>query len=130
MKEAVLIVDDNMDNRDLGRFLLEGDGFDVRAAEDAEAALKILETYRPQLILMDIQLPGMDGLQLTRRLRKEAAWQDVIIVALSAYAMESDKDNARAAGCDGYITKPIDTRTLVKELRGYLDSTKPRVLAR
>lgn len=121
MHEPVLIVDDNVDNQELTRFLLEGAGFEVRLAEDAEAALAILETFRPKLILMDIQLPGMDGLELTRRLRQQPALQDVIIVALSAYAMKSDKDNARAAGCNAYITKPIDTRTFVDVLRGCLD---------
>ena len=121
MHEPVLIVDDNVDNQELTRFLLEGAGFEVRLAEDAEAALTILETFRPKLILMDIQLPGMDGLELTRRLRQQPAMQDVIIVALSAYAMKSDKDNARAAGCNAYITKPIDTRTFVDVLRDCLD---------
>ena len=121
MHEPVLIVDDNVDNQELTRFLLEGAGFEVRLAGDAEAALTILETFRPKLILMDIQLPGMDGLELTRRLRQQPAFQDVTIVALSAYAMKSDKDNARAAGCDGYITKPIDTRTFVSAVRKYVD---------
>lgn len=120
MHEPVLIVDDNVDNQELTRFLLEAAGFQVRLAQDAEAALTILKTFRPQLILMDVQLPGMDGLELTRRLRQDPALREVIIVALSAYAMKRDKDSARAAGCDGYISKPIDTRTFVDVLRGYL----------
>jgi two-component system cell cycle response regulator DivK len=120
MNESILIVDDNIDNLDLTQILLEGEGFQVRVAEDADQALKILETYRPHLILMDIQLPGMDGLELTRRLRLSPALQDVIIVALSAYAMKGDADNARTAGCDGYVTKPINTRTFGDAVRGYL----------
>ncbi|HYL37125.1 MAG TPA: response regulator [Bryobacteraceae bacterium] len=122
MNESILIVDDNIDNLELTQILLEGEGFQVRLAEDAETALKTLQTYRPQLILMDIQLPGMDGLELTRRLRQEPALRDVIILALSAYAMKADVDNARSAGCDGYITKPIDTRTFAGAVRGYLEA--------
>jgi two-component system cell cycle response regulator DivK len=125
MKESILIVDDNIDNLDLTQILLEGDGFGVRRAEDAETALIVLQTFHPQLILTDIQLPGMDGLELTRRLRREPALQGVIIVALSAYAMKGDEDDARGAGCDGYITKPIDTRTFAEVVRGYLQSLRP-----
>ncbi|HYL74053.1 MAG TPA: response regulator [Bryobacteraceae bacterium] len=120
MKQSILVVDDNIDNRELTQILLEGDGLEVRLAEDAESALEALETYRPDLILMDIQLPAMDGLELTRSLRRQPAWQDVIVIALSAYAMKGDEENARAAGCDGYITKPIDTRTFAGVVRGYL----------
>lgn len=125
MNESILIVDDNLDNLELTRILLEGDGFEVRPAEDAETALRTLRNYRPHLILMDIQLPGMDGLELTRRLRQEPAFEDVVIVALSAYAMKSDEDNARAVGCDGYITKPIDTRTFAAAVRGHLEALRP-----
>jgi len=128
MNESILIVDDNVDNLELTQILLETEGFRVRLAEDAETALKTLETYRPRLILMDIQLPGMDGLQLTRRLRQDPALQEVIIVAVSAYAMKGDEDNARTAGCDGYITKPINTRTFSASIRGYLDALHPRSL--
>lgn len=125
MNESILIVDDNIDNLELTQILLEGEGFEVRLAEDAETALKTLQTYRPRMILMDIQLPGMDGLELTRRLRREPALRDVIILALSAYAMRGDEDNAHAAGCDGYITKPINTRTFVGAVRGYLEALHP-----
>jgi CheY-like chemotaxis protein len=125
MNEPILVVDDNIDNLELTQILLEGEGFQVRLAEDAEAALKALDTYRPRLILMDIQLPGMDGLELTRRLRQQLRFEEVIIVALSAYAMKGDEDNARAAGCDGYITKPINTRTFIAAIRGYLEAPRP-----
>jgi two-component system, cell cycle response regulator DivK len=125
MNQSILIVDDNPDNLDMTQILLESEGFNVRVAEDAEAALKILQTYRPQLILMDIQLPGMHGLELTRLLRQEPALQGVIILALSAYAMKGDEDTARAAGCDGYITKPINTRTFADSVRGYLQALRP-----
>jgi len=126
MNQSILVVDDNIDNLELTQILLESEGFEVRLAEDAEMALQTLQTYRPRLILMDIQLPGMDGLELTRRLRQDPELQDVIVVALSAYAMKGDEENARAAGCDGYIPKPIDTRTFGGAVRGYLEVADPR----
>lgn len=122
MAHAILVVDDNLDNRELTQILLESEGFEVRLAEDAEQAVQSLETARPDLVLMDIQLPGIDGLELTRRIRKNPDWAGLIIVALSAYAMAADKAKARLAGCDGYITKPIDTRTLAESVRGYLNA--------
>lgn len=118
--EAILLVDDSPDNLILTQFLLESEGFEVCTAGDAEQALKVLTTYRPGLILMDVQLPGMDGLELTRQLRSDPAWNDVIIVALTAYAMKRDEENALAAGCDGYITKPINTRTFASLVRDYM----------
>ena len=121
--ESILIVDDNIDNLELTQILLESEGFEVRVAEDAGQALDRLRTYQPKLILMDVQLPGMDGLELTRQLRHDPALQDVIIVALTAYAMKGDEENARAAGCDGYITKPINTRTFPAAVRAYLEAT-------
>jgi two-component system cell cycle response regulator DivK len=120
MAESILVVDDNADNRDLTQILLECEGFEVRTVEDAAQALALLAGYRPQLILMDVQMPGMDGLELTRRLRQDPSVRDVTIVAISAYAMAAEKENARAAGCDGYITKPIDTRTFADTVRQYL----------
>ena len=120
MTESILIVDDNVDNLALTRFLLEAQGFAVRVAENAAQALHVLQRYRPNLILMDIQLPEMDGLELTRRLRQNPALDRVPIVALSAYAMKVDLENAQAAGCQGYITKPIDTRTFVATVQNYL----------
>ncbi|HEV3329883.1 MAG TPA: response regulator [Bryobacteraceae bacterium] len=122
MSDSILVVDDNADNLELTQILLECEGFEVRRAEDAAQALFVLATYHPKLILMDVQLPGMDGLELTRRLRQDSSFDDTLIVALSAYAMAPEKENARAAGCDGYITKPIDTRTFGTEVRQYLNS--------
>src|SRR6185369_15572572 len=98
MNELILVVDDQVDNLELTQILLECEGFEVRLAEDAVQALRVLEKFRPHLILMDVQLPGMDGLELTRHLRKDPSLQGVIIVALSAYAMAAEKENARAAG--------------------------------
>lgn len=121
MAESILVVDDNLDNRELTQILLECEGFEVRLAEDAPQALRMFETYRPKLILVDVQMPGMDGLELTRRLRRDPSSQDAIVVALSAYAMAVEKANALAAGCDGYITKPINTRTFASAVRRYLE---------
>jgi CheY-like chemotaxis protein len=110
--EAVLIVDDNAQNLKLARVVLATEGYEVRTAVDAEDALRLLTSYRPRLILMDLQLPGMDGLELTRQLKADPANAGLIVVALTAYAMKGDEEKARAAGCDGYITKPIDTEAL------------------
>jgi two-component system, cell cycle response regulator DivK len=120
--QPILIVEDNPDNLKLTQILLELEGYEVRTAQDAEEALITLESCRPALILMDIQLPGMDGLELTRRLRRSPALCDVKIVALTAYAMKGDEENARVAGCDGYIAKPIDTRTFPTVVRGFLQT--------
>ena len=118
--EPILIVDDNPVNLKLVRVVLTVEGYDVRTATDAEEALAVLGTFRPRLILMDLQLPGMDGLELTKRLKAGAAMKDTLIVAVTAYAMKGDEEKALAIGCDGYLAKPIDTRTLPAVVAGYL----------
>ena len=119
--EAILIVDDNPVNLKLVYLLLAGEGYNVRTATDAEEALKVLQEFSPRLILMDIQLPGMDGLELTRRLKANPATQDITILGLTAYAMKGDEEKILAAGCDGYVAKPIDTRTLPGVISHYLE---------
>jgi CheY-like chemotaxis protein len=118
--KSILIVDDNPVNMKLIRVLLAGEGYEVSTALDANEALAALKADRPDLILMDIQLPGIDGLELTRRLKSNPATQDIKIIGLTAYAMKGDEERIRAAGCDGYIPKPIDTRTLPNFIKGYL----------
>ena len=118
--EPILIVDDNATNMKLVRILLASEGYDVRTAADAEEALNVLKEFYPRLILMDVQLPGIDGLELTRRLKSDPATQDIMILGLTAYAMKGDKERIIAAGCDGYVPKPIDTRTLPELVAGYL----------
>jgi two-component system cell cycle response regulator DivK len=118
--EPILIVDDNPTNLKLARVLLAGEGYVVETANDGEEMLKLLERFTPRLILMDIQLPGVDGLELTRRLRADPTRRDIAIVALTAYAMKGDEDKALAAGCDGYITKPIDVDTLPRIVAEHL----------
>ena len=122
--KSILLVDDSVDNLKLTRFLLGREGFDVRTAENAEQALLALEKHIPSLILMDIQLPGMDGLQLTRHLRRDASLNSVPIVAFTASAIKGDEEIARASGCDGYVTKPIDTRTLGNQVREFLNHAR------
>lgn len=112
----VLIVDDNPANLKLARVLLEGEGFEVTTAISAAEAGDRIDERRPHLILMDIQLPGMDGLELTRQLKASADTRDIVIIALTAYAMLGDEARALAAGCDGYIAKPINTRTLAQDV--------------
>jgi two-component system cell cycle response regulator DivK len=119
--ERILIVDDSPANLKLARVLLSCEGHDARTAPDAEQALKMLESFHPRLILMDIQLPGMDGLTLTRRLKSDPDKKDIIVVALTAYAMKGDEERARAAGCDGYIPKPIEVDKLPQQVAQYLE---------
>ncbi|HUS28254.1 MAG TPA: response regulator [Kofleriaceae bacterium] len=122
MGERVLIVDDNPTNLKLVAYLVKAQGYEVATAGDADAALASINESRPQLILMDLQLPGIDGLELTRRLKADPTTHDIKIVALTAYAMKGDHEKALEAGCDDYVTKPIDTRALpqiiARHLRG------------
>jgi two-component system, cell cycle response regulator DivK len=121
MKPArILVVDDNPTNLKLVSDLLEFDGHEVLKAMDAEEAQVVLTDTLPDLILMDIALPGMDGLTLTRNLKADARTRHIRIVALTAFAMKGDEQKALDAGCDGYITKPIDTRALPGEVAGIL----------
>ncbi len=108
----VLVVDDNPLNLKLAQVALAVEGYDVRTATDAAEALALLRSWRPRLILMDLQLPGMDGLELTRRLKADPATREIRIVAITAFAMKGDDEKARAAGCDGYMPKPIDVKLL------------------
>ena len=119
--EPILIVDDTPVNLKLTRILLVNEGYKVMTAASAEEALELLRSYHPQLILADIQLPGMDGLELTRRIKKNEETRDISVVALTAFAMKGDEQKATEAGCDGYITKPIDTRSLGARIREYLN---------
>lgn len=116
----ILVVEDNPLNLQLVQALLKRHGYTILAAGDAEEALNILKDHHPALILMDIQLPGMDGLQLTRMLKQNPATKDIIIIALTAYAMKGDEERILAAGCDGYLSKPFDTVVLPKTIASYL----------
>lgn len=113
MSDRVLIVDDNAQNLKLARILLESEGYEVRTAPDAEQAAEAIAAFEPTVVLMDVQLPGMDGLELTRRLKHDPKTKHIAVVVVTAYAMKGDEEKARAAGCDGYVTKPIDADALL-----------------
>lgn len=108
----ILIVDDNPTNLKLVTFLVKSFGYQVETAIDADSTLKAVAEHAPDAILMDIQLPGIDGLELTRQLKAHAATRAIAVIALTAYAMKGDREKALAAGCDDYMTKPIDARML------------------
>jgi len=118
----ILVVDDNPVNQKLAQLTLRLAGYEVRTAADATEATAQVEEFSPRLILMDIQLPGIDGLELTRRFKADPATRDICIVALTAYAMKGDEERVRAAGCDGYLAKPMDTRALPDAVASYLSS--------
>jgi CheY-like chemotaxis protein len=127
--QSILIVDDNQSNVRLMEAVLECGKYEIKSAADAEEALQLLRDWQPCLILMDIQLPGIDGLELTRRLKQDPKYENVAIVALTAYAMKGDAERALAAGCDGYISKPVDTRTFSGVIEGYLQRAARRPAA-
>ena len=119
-RKSIFIIDDHPVNLELAKVLLVLEGYDVHTAGDAESALMLLPDLQPDLILMDVQLPGMDGLELARRIKADPLHKNARIVALTAYAMKGDEEKALAAGCDGYLSKPIDTRTFPKILASFL----------
>jgi two-component system, cell cycle response regulator DivK len=110
--EPILVVDDNAANRKLALMLLSREGYDVRTAAGADEVAAVLLGFAPRLILMDLQMPGIDGFELTRRLRADPTMAEVLILAVSASTTAADAERARLAGCNGHVPKPIDTRTL------------------
>ncbi len=124
VEKKILLVEDNPVNRRLAEFLLRSQGYQVRAATNAQEAFDTIKVERPDLILMDVQLPGMDGLEATRKLKEEPTTRDIPVVAVTSYAMKGDREKALAAGCSGYITKPIDKDTFVQEVATVLGGSK------
>ncbi len=120
-KKKILIIEDNELNRKLIISLLEIGNYQVFEADDAESGIKLAGDAIPDLILMDIQLPGMDGLEATRLLKKDDRLKQTPIVAVTSYAMSGDEEKAIAAGCSGYITKPIRTRVFLEAIKSYLN---------
>jgi two-component system cell cycle response regulator DivK len=116
----VLIVEDNPANMTLATFLVQSAGHTVISATDAEAGLSLARTAHPDLILMDIQLPGMDGLEATAELKRGDATRAIPVIALTALAMKGDEERIRAAGCDGYIAKPLAYRDFFAILSAHL----------
>jgi len=119
-KSLILVVEDNEANQLLTSAVLEREGYRVAVAATVSEALKQLHACTPDLILMDVHLPGQDGLSLTRKLKADPATARIPIVALTAYAMVGDREHALAAGCAGYIPKPIDTRTFGDQVRQFM----------
>jgi len=118
----ILIVEDNEANRLLAGAVLEREGYRVEMAGNAQEALDRLAIGSPDLILMDVQMPGMDGLTLTRRLKNDKRTADIPVIALTALAMTGDRELTLEAGCSGYISKPINTRTFAAEVARFLSS--------
>lgn len=118
----VLVVEDNASNLTLSTFLLESAGHAVLSASDAESGLALARAEQPDLILMDIQLPGMDGLQATALLKSDSATRSIPVIALTALAMKGDEERIRAAGCDGYIAKPLSYKEFLETVAAQLGS--------
>ena len=127
MKKRILVVEDNLLNLELVTDLLEADGFVVCQARAAEEAFRAVRELAPDLILMDLSLPGLDGLAATRALRADPATHHLTIIALTAHAMKGDEAIALDAGCDGYLSKPIDTRTFVAKVAAFIANANSRL---
>jgi len=119
-KRTILLIEDNELNLKLVRSLLQLGNYNVLEAIDAETGIQLAREQQPDLILMDIQLPGMDGLRATQIIRKDPDFRDIPVVALTSYAMQGDEKKAKSVGCIGYIVKPIDTRSFLDSVAGYL----------
>ena len=124
--KKILIIEDNLLNLELATDLLEANGFVVHPAQTAEEGLRMASELLPDLVLMDFSLPGMDGLSATKNLKADPATRHVAVVGLTANAMKGDEELALAAGCDGYLTKPIDTRTFIATVTQFIASAKLR----
>ena len=119
----ILLVEDHEDNRQIVRDLLDGEGFDLVEARTGEDGVVMVESQHPDLILMDIQLPGIDGYEATRQIRANPAFGRIPIIAVTSYALSGDETKARAAGCDDYVTKPFSPLKLLEKIREYLPRT-------
>jgi CheY-like chemotaxis protein len=115
-----LLVEDNAVNRRLAGFILRSQGYQVSEATSATEAFEMLKQERADLIVMDIQLPGTDGLEITRMLKQQPATADIPVIAVTSYAMKGDREKALAAGCSGYVTKPIDKTIFLAEISRHL----------
>ena len=120
MSKRILVIEDQEDNRRIVRDLLTSFSYEVIEAVTGEAGVALAETGRPSLILMDIQLPGFDGYEATRRIKANPGLNQIPIIAVTSYALSGDDTKAAAAGCDGYVTKPFRPRLLLAKVREYL----------
>ncbi|HEY4215847.1 MAG TPA: response regulator [Gemmatimonadaceae bacterium] len=127
---TILIVEDNATNMQLSSFLLESADYRVLTATSAESGVAIAREQHPDLVLMDIQLPGMDGLQATALLKSDEVTRDIPVLALTALAMKGDEERIRAAGCDGYIAKPLDYKAFLAEVKATLAARRYGAISR
>jgi two-component system, cell cycle response regulator DivK len=119
-EKRILVVEDQEDNRRILRDMLTNAGYEVIEADNGGEALRSVSACRPNLILMDIQLPVIDGYETTRRLKADPALRDIPVIVITSYALSGDEDKARAAGCDDYVTKPYSPRQVLAKIRTYL----------
>jgi two-component system cell cycle response regulator DivK len=119
--KRILVIEDHEENRRLLRDLLTSFGYELTEAVTGEDGVTAAETNPPDLILMDIQLPGIDGYETTRRIKANSALRQIPVIAVTSYALSGDDVKAFAAGCDAYVTKPFDPAELLEKIRGYLD---------
>ena len=124
MSKRILVIEDQEDNRTILRDLLTMAGYELIEAADGEEGVKLAQQEKPDLILMDIQLPVIDGYEATRRIKANAELKAIPIIAVTSYALSGDEAKARAAGCDGYVTKPFSPRELLAKVRQYLPVEK------
>lgn len=120
MKKNILLIEDNEQNRYLATFLLEARGYKIVPAADGPSGIELAGRILPQIILLDIQLPGMDGYAVARELRKNPAFKNTPIIAVISYAMTGDREKTIEAGCNGYIEKPVNPETFVDEVELYM----------
>jgi len=123
--KTILVIEDNKLNMKLVNGLITIGKYRMLEAVDAESGIQLIREQRPDLVLMDIQLPGMDGLSATKVIKEDPDLKDIPIVALTSFAMQGDEEKALAAGCTGYITKPIDTRKFLETVSQYLKDDNP-----
>ena len=120
MSKRILVVEDQEDNRRILRDLLTSVGFELFEAEDGAQGIAAAQAHRPDLILMDIQMPVLDGYEATRRIKANPALRAIPIIVVTSYALSGDESKARAAGCNGYVSKPYSTRQLLAKIREYV----------
>ena len=120
MSKRILVEEDQADNRQIIRDMLAATDYEITEAEDGEQALAAIAKQRPDLILMDIQLPVMDGYEATRRIKADPALRSIPIIAVTSYALSGEEKKARAAGCDEYVPKPFSPRQLLAKIRNFL----------
>jgi two-component system cell cycle response regulator len=126
----ILVIEDNPANMELARYVLEAFGYTVSAAVDGESGLELARAEPPDLVICDLQLPGIDGIEVAKRLKAQPALSRVPLIAVTAYAMVGDRERVLAAGFDGYISKPLDPQTFVPQIAAFLKSAAPTPMSR